>query len=198
MNNVLSILYSYPFMSGLAIGIVGQRLWCLIKARLMDVRYPLPGGGHRRVGSISPVWVAGLVWVLVIGYVLVQVEQTETHYRTLARDVAECQREFNEALVARSRITTENDQLSRQQRALLAEFNIAESTWIDRLINLPPEIKDLPQSDPRVQTYGQTVTRIYFQRIGRINSEIKSISDRQVQLDQARSDHPLPEPTCGR
>jgi hypothetical protein len=198
VNAVLETIYSLPFLIGLLVGMGGQRAYCLIKARRADKRHPLPGGGHRRVGGISMTWVGGLVAVGVLGYVLLQVDQTETHYRQLGDEMRRCQIEFNTALRARAAITTENDQLSREQRDLLAESDEAESTWISRLINLPEDIASLTPDDPRRQDYGQTITRVYFERATKINLRITAISDRQRQLDQERLDHPLPEPTCGR
>lgn len=198
MINVLSIVYSMPFFAGALVGMVVMRFYQRHQCKVADRRHPLPGGARRHAPGISRTWLGYALSVAVLGYVVLQVNQTEQHYRQLADSVASCQREFNAALAARAAISAENDKLSRQQRGLLADSDVAESTWIDRLINLPPEIKNLPQDDPRVQTYGQTVTRIYFQRSGQINAQIQAINERQEQLDKDRADHPLPEPTCGQ
>jgi hypothetical protein len=109
-----------------------------------------------------------------------------------------CQIEFNAALVARSKITTENDRLSREQRDLLAENAEAQATWVTRIVELPPEIRDLPDGDPRLTQYGRTVTRIWAQRTAQINERIRQIAVRQLELDKQRADNPLPEPSCGR
>lgn len=198
MTAVLETIYSLPFAVGALIGAIVMRLYQKAQCRLADKRHPLPGGRKHRVPGVSTVWVGGLITVLVLGYVLLLVAQTEQHYKSLASEMRRCQIEFQTALIARSRITTENDQLSREQRDLLAESDQAESVWIDRLINLPSNIKELPQDDPRVTSYGQTVTRIYFERIGRINSRITEIDQRQAELDRDRTAHPLPEPSCGK
>lgn len=195
MTNVLGIIYSMPFFTGALAGMLIMRLYqrhqCKVADRLdPKVKHYTPG--------LNRAWLGYALSLGVVGWVLLQVNSTENHYRQLATNVATCQREFNTALKARAAISTENDRLSREQRNLLAEFTVAESTWIDRIINLPPEIKDLERDDPRVQDYGQTVTRIYYERSARINAQISMIAARQVKLDQDRADHPLPEPTCGQ
>ena len=198
MTNVLSMVYSLPFIAGGVVGAVVMRLYLRAQCRAADRKHPLPDGKRRRVPGISPVWLGGLITVMVLGYVLLQVGQTEQHYRELGTEMRRCQIEFNAALVARSRITTENDRLSREQRDLLAESVEANALWISRIIDLPPDIAALPEGDPRVTQYGRTVTRIYRERIDRINERIAEISARQVQLAKDRADNPLPEPTCGR
>jgi hypothetical protein len=197
MTNVLELIYSIPFLAGGLVGALGMKLYQRAVCRHLDKTHPLPSGERRRIPGLSRTWLGGLLTFAVLGYVLLQVNQTEAHYRQLGDEMRHCQIEFNAALNARAAITTENDELSRQQRDLLAESDEAESIWIDRLINLPEDIAGLPSTDDRVQQWGKAVTRVYFERIGHINAKITAISDRQQQLEQDRRNHPLPEPSCG-
>jgi len=198
MTNVLELIYSLPFVAGGLFGAVLMKLYQRAQCRHLDKTCPLPDGQRHTPPPINRVWLGGLLTFAVLGYVLLQVGQTEQHYRELGSEMRRCQVEFQTALVARAKITTENDQLSREQRELLAESMQANAMWISRLIDLPPDLENLPTDDPRVTAYGQAVTRVYRERIDKINARIAEISDRQRQLDQDRIDHPFPEPSCGR
>ncbi|UJQ86542.1 membrane protein [Mycobacterium phage PenguinLover67] len=198
MNNVLETLYSLPFVAGLLAGIIGMKAWQYIQCRIADRRHPLPGGSHRHTPPISRVYVAGLLVIAVTGYVLLQTGQTERHYKSLAQNVANCQREFNEALRERAEISNQNDKLSIEQRDLLAKSLDAGSEWVNQLIILPPDLADLPRTSPRVEQYGIDVTRAYYDRIGRYRERINEISAEQQRLADQRAANPLPEPNCGK
>lgn len=198
MMHVLSILYSLPFLLGAIVGAVGMRLYQRHQCRKADHRHPLPNGRKHRMPGINHMWAGGLLTLAVLGYVLLQVEQTEQHYRELGDEMRRCQVEFHTALVARSAITTENDRLSREQRDLLVNSEKAEAEWISQIIDLPPEIASLPDNDPRIQQYGQVITRVYRERIDKINTRLAEISEHQRQLAQKRAENPLPEPSCGQ
>lgn len=198
MTSVLEVLYSLPFVVGALAGAVGMHLWQRAQCHHADKIHPLPGGRKRPPPRISPMWAGGLITVAVLGYVLLQVGQTERHYRELGDEMRRCQVEFQTALVARSKITAENDRLSREQRDLLAESDQAEALWISRIVDLPDDIAELPAGDERVTEYGRTVTRVYRERIDKINARVQEISDRQVQLEKERAANPLPEPSCGK
>lgn len=101
-----------------------------------------------------------------------------------AQEVQDCQREFNTALQARAKITTENDELSQEQRRIV--FN-----WIHDLIFPPPPYDSMSNDDPRRQQFGISLT---------INTErvFQASLDRQEQLQRDRNSHPLPDPTCGK
>lgn len=197
MTSILELVYSLPFVAGAVVGVIVMRTVQFMQARAADRRDPLPDGCKRKVPRIGVTWLGGLLSLAVLGYVLLQVDTTERHYRELGSEVRRCQIEFNSALVARSKITTENDQLSREQRSLLADAADAQNLWISRIINLPPDIADLPDGDPRVTQYGRTVTRVYFERFSKILIRVREIDKRQLELDQERAAHPLPEPSCG-
>lgn len=198
MSSVLGIIYSLPFVVGALVGAVTMHLYQRYQCRRADQRHPLPNGRKRHPPGLNRVWLGGLLTLVVLGYVLLQVEQTEHHYRELGDEMRRCQVEFHTALVARSAITTENDRLSREQRDLLVDSEQAGAQWISRIINLPPEIAALPDDDPRVQAYGRTITRAYFEQVSEINKRLAEISEHQRQLAQKRADNPLPEPSCGQ
>ncbi|AYB70560.1 hypothetical protein SEA_SERENDIPITOUS_18 [Mycobacterium phage Serendipitous] len=197
MTSVLSLLYSLPFAIGLVIGVAGMKVYQHAQCKIADAQHPLPGGRHRHPAPISRVWVGGFLTIAVLGYVLLQVGQIETRYKGLADNVERCQVEFQQAITARSKITTENDQLSRQRQDLLQEYGRATSLWLSQLVNLPEDIADLSSTDPRVIAWGQAVTRVYSEHALRINSKLNDIGKRQEQLEQDRRDHPLPQATCG-
>lgn len=197
MTDALGIVFSLPFLIGMLVGVVAQRGYCWAVAKYQDHTNPLPRGQRHRPAAINRVWLAGIVTFVVFGYILVQVNQTEEKYRTLARDVAACQREFNEALSKRSAISTENDRLSIEQRELLAEVDTAEAGWINQLINPPSDIAALELDDPRRQAWNIDVTRVYVERTQQLNEQVSRIATRQRELDRERADNPLPTPTCG-
>ncbi|AGU91937.1 hypothetical protein ADAWI_15 [Mycobacterium phage Adawi] len=197
MTAVLELIYSFPFVSGLLVGIAAQRVYAHAMCRYENVHHPLPGGRRHHVVGINRMWLAGLVLVATLGYVLLQTGQTEAKYRGLARDVAQCQTEFNAALKARSQITADNDRLSVKQRDLLTEMGDAASTLVDRQLNPPDAIAGLEINDPRRLAWNEDVTRVYFQRVTKLRAEIAQVHDEQVKLQEDRAKHPLPEPTCG-
>ncbi len=192
-----TIVFSMPFLVGMVAGVVAQRGYCWLVAWYQDRTHPLPEGKHRQPAPISRVWLAGIATFLVFGYILVQVNQTEESYRQLGRDVAACQKAYNEVLSKRSAISQENDQLSIEQRELLARVDTAESVWIGQLINPPADIAELELDDPRRQSWNLDVTRVYVQRAERLNAMVEEITERQRELDAQRSANPLPAPTCG-
>ncbi|AXN53290.1 membrane protein [Mycobacterium phage Thonko] len=190
MQSVLTVIYSLPFLLGFVAGLIGMRAAQETRCRWLERHQPLPDGKRRRVG--------GLIAFGVLGYVLVQVGQTEQHYRDLGNEMRRCQIEFNTSLNKRAEITQENDRLSREQRDLFAELERLQAVWIGRLINLPPELIDLPQADVRVQDYGRTVTRIYQERAETLRGKVDAISKRQAELERERAANPLPPPSCGQ
>lgn len=196
MNDLLGMIYSIPFAVGLIIGLVAQRLVVWWRCCWLNKNRPRDNGRPHTVPSLSRVWCAGAVAVGVLGYILLQVGQTEGRYEHLAASVAACNRELIAAQKARSDLAAENDRLSREQRALLAESDEASNAWINRIVNPPPDIVGLELNDPRRQQWSLDVTRVYFERAGKINEKIYAIAVEQQKLDLTRAAHPLPEPTC--
>lgn len=113
--------------------------------------------------------------------------QSSSAYNTAketAQEVQDCQREFNQALKARSQITSENDELSQVQRRIIFD-------WIHALIFPPEPYASMSTNDPRRQDYGFTLT---------VNTEhaFQASLDRQDALQRQRDQTHLPDPTCGK
>lgn len=197
MTDVFAVIFSLPFLIGMVCGVAVQRAYCWAVAKYEDHAHPLPNGKHHRPASINRVWLAGIMTFVIVGYILFQVDQTEQSYRTLARNVAACQEEFNEALIKRAGIAAQNDRISIDQRELLARVDTAEAEWVGQLINPPPDIAELALDDPARDAWNITVTRVYVERIDRLNSQVADLAAQQRVLDAQRRDNPLPEPTCG-
>lgn len=122
-----------------------------------------------------------------VAAIIIVTLQTQVAYNTAkdtAEEVQQCQREFNDALRARARITAENDELSQAQRRIIFD-------WIHALLNPPPPINTLETNDPRRQQYGLELTAD-TERLFRMSLA------RQDQLQTERERNPLPDPTCGK
>lgn len=197
MGDILEVFYSLPFGLGLLLGVVGQRSYCYWRAWWLNKYRPNPDGTPHHAGGLSMSVLGGFVALAVVGYVLLQVSQTEDRYRQLADSVAACQIEFNDALLDRAKITGRNDELSRDQRNLLAELDELQGVWINRIITPPPEIAALDPTSPRRQAWNYDVTHVYADRSAKLRAKVADITEEQDRLAKERGDHPLPEPTCG-
>lgn len=197
MTPVLELIYSFPFATGLLVGVAAQRVYSHAVVKYQDAHHPLPSGRRRYVPGISRVWLAGLLLLATLGYVLLQTGQTEAKYRGLARNMYDCQREFNQALKDRSRTTTENDRISMEQRDLFTALDDAAGTLVNRQLNPPPEIAALPMDSARRLAWNEDVARVYYERTMKVRGQIAALRDEQTRLQQERAAHPLPEPTCG-
>lgn len=122
-----------------------------------------------------------------IAAIVIVTAQTQIAYSTAkstAIEVQLCQKEFNAALRARARIAAENDELSQVQRRIIFD-------WIHALLNPPPPIDMLSTNDPRRQEYGLDLT-------AKTERLFQASLARQDQLQIARDQKPLPDPTCGK
>ena len=104
--------------------------------------------------------------------------------RETAEEVQQCQKEFNQALQARIRISNENDEVSLNQRTIVYD-------WIHHLIFPPPPYDKMDPNDPQRQAYGINITI-------ETDSQFKKQIARQNELDRQRENNPLPDPTCGK
>lgn len=157
------------FAAGFAFAFVARWIWCKVKHR----KYEIP---WRYLGIA--------IGVCAIVTVSLQSSQAYTTAKTTAIEAKQCQEEFNAALKARSRITSENDELSQTQRRIVFD-------WIHDLIFPPEPYASMTSDDPRRQDYGYTLT---------INTEhtFQASLDRQEELQKEREQHPYPDPTCGK
>jgi len=198
VNPVLDIVWSVPFLVGMVVGILGQRGYCWLKARWEDRHHPLPGGARHRIGGISRTWLGGLLVLFVVAYILAQGEQTHRDTVALSEQTAQCQADLIASIKRGREIGNQNDKLSIEQRELLAKIADALGEWVQRLIVLPPELADLPRTDPRVEQYGLDVSRVFFDRTAKYRERSAEIIAEQNRLADERAKNELPDPRCGQ
>jgi len=179
----LDIVYSLPFLLGALVGLVLDRIIKCAEAKWLDKHDPLPDGKAHKPAGYSRTYVAALLAAMTLGYVLLTMIRTENNYEGLAQELADCQA-----------INAQNDRLSREQRDLFLDLNEAETSWLTRLVAPDsPEIAALDQNDPRREAWAIDVTIVYNERAGKLNEQIRAISDRQRALEAERA----ASPTCG-
>jgi hypothetical protein len=145
-----------------------------VRAKVRGRRVQIPW----RISGI----VVGIAAMIIV---TLQAQVAYTTAKETAQEVQDCQREFNAALKARARITSENDEVSQSQRRIV--FN-----WIHRLILPPPPYASMSTNDQRRQDYGYTITI-------QTEKEFQASLDRQDELQRQRDRSPLPsDPTCGK
>lgn len=154
-------LFTVPNLGYFTLGVMSAAAWHLLKARFQ----------HRTV-VIRWQYVA---IPLVIGVALNMSIQNQQN--------ADCVREFNQVLRERSRVTTENDQISIQQRILIYD-------WIHDLLFPPPDIAELPGSDPAREKWAIDLTL-------ETDKKFAASLEQQRQNEAHRTANPLPPPTCG-
>lgn len=155
-------LFTLPNLGYFGLGVAAACVWHWWQARrknrtlILDWRY------------IAIPFVFGIV-----AYVAVQNQQN-----------ANCVREFNQVLRERASVTSQNDQLSIQQRELIYD-------WIHNLVFPPPHIADLPGSDPRRERWATDLTI-------ETDKQFRDSIEEQRRNDAVRAANPLPPPTCGQ
>lgn len=160
---------SLYLLTGYALAFISRWVYCKLK-------HENPAIPWRAAGIV-----VGIIVMLTTGF------QSQYAYVTAnqtAQDNKECQKQFNSALKARVKITTDNDEVSQNQRKIIFD-------WIHNLIFPPPPYNTMDTNDPRRQNYGLAVT---------INTdhEFRKSLDKQEELQRQRDAHPLPDPTCGK
>lgn len=184
MTSALELLYSWPFALGALAGIALDRLYKCWRAHWLNMHKPLPDGQKYHAGGYHLVYVAAVVAVAVLGYVLLTVNRTEQHYEHLAGELAACQT-----------INAQNDDLSIRMRALFLERNEAETQWLNRVVAPDnPEIAALDPQDPRRKDWVTDATIVYNERADRINAQIRAISEQQIDLAEQRNANPTCNP----
>jgi hypothetical protein len=98
---------------------------------------------------------------------------------------ADCVREFNDVLRTRVQITTENDEVSREQRELIYQ-------WIHGLIfPADPATARLELDDPRREQDALELTI-------RTDKRFRELIEQQRGYERQRAENPLPPATCGQ
>lgn len=126
---------------------------------------------HRKIVFKSQYFVVPLV-IGIIAYTAITNQQN-----------ADCVRQFQHALKARSQITIENDEISIQQRQLI--YN-----WIHALVFPPPEIAQFEPNSPERNRWELELT---IETDKKFSESMK----KQKENDEQRRLTPYPEPTCG-
>lgn len=199
MSTVFSIIWSWAFILGLVVGLVGYHTFTRLRCRWLNTHRPLPDGRKRGPGGVSStVWGALIVGIVVV-YVLAQSQQTHDDTVALADRTRQCQQDLINNINRNRDISAENDELSREQRKMFAEIDAASAQWINRLINPPPDIAALDIQDRQRQEYSLVVTRFYYEQTTPLRERIIAIDKRQDELDKARIavQAQTPSPQCG-
>lgn len=138
---------------------------------------------HRK--TVIPWHLVGIaIGVVVIIATSVQSSGAYNIAKNTSQEVQECQRQFNETLRVRARISEENDGYSQTQRKALAD-------WLRLLLDPPPPYSTMATDDPERQAWALETTR-YYSRI------IQQAQKDQDENFEERKHHQLPEPTCGK
>jgi hypothetical protein len=162
MLNWFLELFTIEHLGYFCLGIFTAGGWHLVKAQLQN-----------RVVIIKWQYITVPMVIMLASYMAVQNQQN-----------ADCVREFNQVLRARSQVTAENDAISIYQRELV--YN-----WMRDLIFPPPGIAELPPTDPVRETWAINMTMETEQLF-------KESIAKQRENDAHRAANPLPPPTCGR
>lgn len=180
--NVVEGLFSGPEnVFWILFGIGLTQVWQWVKCKYYNWKHPEE---HHEAGKVDWFWVAAAVIFFVMIAIGIQNQHTYSFATQLAQDTKACQIEFNQALKARAQITTENDELSQEQREVVFH-------WMHDLIFPPAPYDKMSTDDPRRQQWGIDRT------IG-ASKRFQASIDRQEEIQKKREAHPLPDPTCGR
>lgn len=164
MSNLIHGLFSLTGLLAFGLGVISVYAWNRAKM-LFKKDAPHP--------RFKTMWVGWIVVTLAIMFVGVK-----------AQDAWDCNKQFGDALRARSALADSNNKLDGIDRDASFQFLTA-------LLNPPPEIKALPQGDPKGQAYYSAVSTKYI-------VTITDTRNQRASNDRERAAHPLPEPTCGR
>ncbi len=161
MTDWATQLFTLTHLGAFLFGVTAATAWHAIKARV-----------QHRVLIIHWQYIAV---PLVIGIALYLAQETQRS--------ADCVREFQQVLRERSSVTTQNDQISIEQRELIYE-------WMHNLVFPPPDIARLDEGDPARKEYLQLLTEVTDERFAELIAK-------QREFERVRSENPLPAPRCG-
>lgn len=196
MIHILQIVYSLPYLIGAVSGALLWKLYCKQKARWED-RYD-PDGAPHYANHVSRVWVAGVIAVGGLGYVLLTAQTTQNRTLQLTDNVARCWRESYQSTKAQIDINRQNDLISRQQQGLQRDYDRATSDWLKDLVNPPGDLMNQSTNSPARQVWGLQRTAQYQTVLNDLGAKSDDLVKQRAQLDAERAQHPLPEATCGK
>ncbi|MGV0793002.1 hypothetical protein [Mycolicibacterium sp. XJ1819] len=161
MLNWFIDLFTLDHLGYFLLGVASAAVWHYLKAQI-----------QRRILVIKWQYIAVPFALAIVLYTAVQNQQN-----------ADCVREFNHVLRERASVTTQNDQISIEQRELIY-------TWIHALIFPPPDIAALHDNHPLRRDYALRLT---------IATDMKfaELIEKQREYERVRAANPLPPPTCG-
>lgn len=192
MTSALQVVYSLPFLGGAVVGALTMKVYQWQHCRALDRTHPLPGGTPRKVPGISQQFWGGLIALLVVGYVFLQVGETEARYVRLADAVANCQADLIESIKSSRELNDRRDNLSEEQRALGLLIDNATAKLVTAVLAPPEDIRRLPPEGRSIWFAGQQSIYIETTAPWRIRSEQIEVEVRQIK-DARR---PLPDPRC--
>lgn len=208
MPDVITNLFSWAFAIGVIVGFALDRAYHYLRVCWLEKNRPLPDGRHRsrlKAVQVDPRAFAAIVMIAVVGWSLIKTQANANESaritadaRVFAAETRECQHQFNEALTARARITSEDGELSNQLSDLRSDIDEATGTWINRLLNPPPDIAALPINDARRQAWNFDVTTVYFQRTDKLRVQVRQVITERKNKQRERERTGLPAPTCGK
>lgn len=198
MMSILNTIYSLPFFLGALNGSVLWMLYCRSKVRWQNKYHPLPDGQLHYTNHVSRVWLAGLIAVLGLGYVLLTAQKTHDDTVGLTRDVARCWQESYQATRAQIKLNADNDLISRTQQSLQRKFDVDTSNWLKDLINPPGGLANQSTDSPARQAFGLQRTAEYQGQLDDLGAQFDDQVAQRNLLDVQRSQNKLPEVTCGK
>ncbi|QFP94637.1 hypothetical protein I5G59_gp17 [Mycobacterium phage LilMcDreamy] len=194
MSHLLSVIWSWAFVAGLAFGALGMRLYLHAKCRWDDRRHPLPGGATHKVPPFARNWFGGLCGVAVVVYILAQTQQTHDETVALTERFGRCTSDLIVAIDNRGNISTGRDDLSEEQRVIFNTIDAHTATLIRLVLNPPPEVVNLSPEQRRA--WAANVESDYNTATAPLRARSDEI-DRQVSaLRKAREASQLPSPRC--
>lgn len=196
MLQFLEHIYSWPCAFGAIGGLAIQRLYRHMEAGYGNRHHPLPDGRKYRAAGINPVWIAGLVAALTVGYVLMSAERARVDSQTTALRVTACVLHIQDALSKRSDITGQDSELSNQVSDLRDQLDDAMATLMGRILNPPSDIAHLDPDDPRRVAWKQDAEYAYTDWAGKLRGRIATLTDKRAQLALDRAAHPIPPLDC--
>jgi len=177
-----SSIFSGPenvFWFGL--GVLSAQVWQWVKAKWKDFKYPK--SAPHPFKKVNWLYVAIAMTFMIATFIGVQNQVTYDHSKNLARQVRDCQIEFNSALKARSMITD-------QELMITAQWQKSTLKVISALSNLPLSVAQAGPASQAMMDYEDKIIDRYLVEISEIEMQ------RRVN-EEIRNQIPLPEPTCG-
>ena len=163
------------------LGVLSVQAWQWIKAKWKD--YKFPQNAPHPFKRVNWLYVSIALTFMITTFIGVQNQVTYDHSKNLARQVRDCQLEFNSALKARSTITD-------QERQINAQWKKATLKVISALSNMPPSVAQAGPNSQAMMDYKDKI-------IDRYLVEISDIELQRRVNEEIRNQIPLPEPTCG-